>query len=116
LQGATFEATLADGRLVVPRFEIGVGPGRAAGKASVDLASRPPRGDAEVDLSGIRIESFLPAAAAAKSLLRGVVHGRVALKASGDSAAALRASASGTVAAFLSDGTISSLLDAEMGL
>jgi len=45
-----------------------------------------------------------------------VLHGRAALRASGETVDALLASASGTVSATLSQGTISSLLDAEMGL
>jgi uncharacterized protein involved in outer membrane biogenesis len=66
-------------------------------------------------VSAIRIESLLPAKAAT-SLLSGTLHGRAALKASGDSPEALLASAAGTVSAFVSGGTISSLLDAKMGL
>ena len=115
LKSARVDAALADGRLTVSHFDVGVGEGRATGKASVDTTSRPMRGDAEVDVSAIRIETFLPANAA-RSLVSGTLHGHAALTASGDSAAALLASASGTVSAFVSGGTISSLLDAKMGL
>lgn len=115
LQGARVDAALADGRLTVSHFDVGVGQGRAVGKANVDTASKPPRGDVEVDVSAIRIESLLPAKAA-KSLLSGMLHGRAVLKASGDSADALLASATGTVSALVTAGTISSLLDAKMGL
>lgn len=115
LQGARVDAALADGRLTVSHFDVGIGQGRAVGKATVDTASKPPRGDAEVDVSAIRIESFLPPNAA-KSLLSGTLNGRAVLKANGDSAEALLANASGTVSAFVSAGTISSLLDAKMGL
>ena len=115
LKSGRVDAALADGRLTVSRFDIGIGEGRATGKASVDIASKPLRGDAEVDVSAIRIESFLPAKAE-KTLLSGTLHGHAALRASGDSADALLASAAGTVSAFVSGGTISSLLDAKMGL
>ncbi len=115
LQGARVDAALADGRLTVSHFDVGIGAGRAVGKASVDIGRKPMRGDVEVDVSAIRIESLLPPTAA-KSLLSGMLHGRAALKASGDSAESLLASASGTVNAFVTGGTISSLLDAKMGL
>ena len=115
LKSGRVDAAFADGRLTVSHFDVGVGEGRATGKANVDTTSKPPRGDAEVDVSAIRIETLLPAKAA-KSLLGGTLQGHAALRASGDSAAALLASASGTVSAFVSGGTISSLLDAKMGL
>jgi len=115
LKGGRIDAALADGQLRVSHFDVGIGEGRASGKAEVDTRSQPLRADAEIDVNAIRIESLLPARAG-KSLLSGTVHGHAALKASGDSAEALLASASGSVSAFVSGGTISTLLDAEMGL
>ena len=115
LRGAALDASFVDGRLAVSRFDVGIGSGHAVGKASVDTRARPTRGDLEADVSAIRIEPFLPAKAA-KSLLSGTLHGRAVLKASGDSGDALLASAAGTVSAFVTGGTISSLLDADMGL
>ena len=115
LQGGRIDASLVDHRLVLSHFDLGVAGGRAQGNASIDVDAVPVRGDAELDLSGVRIESLL-GARAAKALLTGTLHGNAALRASGDSAAALLASASGSVDAALSGGTISSLLDAEMGL
>jgi len=115
LKGGRIDAALADGQLKVSHFDVGIGEGRASGKAEVDTRSQPLRADAEIDVTAIRIESLLPARAD-KSLLSGTVHGHAALKASGDSAEALLASASGSVSAFVSGGTISTLLDAEMGL
>ena len=115
LQSAKVEATLADGRLAVSHFDVGIGSGHAVGKADVEVASRPPRGDIDVEVSAIKIESMLPSSAA-KAQLSGTLSGRVALKASGESIDAWLASAAGTVSGFVSGGTISSLLDAEMGL
>ena len=115
LQNATIEASLADGRLQVPRFGVGVGEGRIAGKANVELAARPMQSEVEADFSGVRIESLL-GERAARSRLSGSVHGRATLKASGESLDALLASAVGTISAFVSGGTISSLLDAKLGL
>ena len=115
LHSGAVEARLAEGRLVVSRFDVGIGHGHAVGKGSVDIGARPMQGSAEFDVSAVRIESFLPEHAA-KNLLSGTVHGSGALKASGDSAEALLASAAGRVSAFVSAGTISSLLDAKVGL
>jgi AsmA family protein len=115
LRSARVDATLADGRLTVSHFDLGIGAGRAVGKANVDTGAKPMRSDVEVEVSAVRIESLLPPTAA-RSMLSGTLHGRAALKASGDSADALLASASGTVNAFVTGGTISSLLDAKMGL
>jgi uncharacterized protein involved in outer membrane biogenesis len=56
----------------VSRFDVGVGEGHAIGKATVDTTSQPMRGDAEVDVSAIRIETLLPAKAA-ESLLSGTL-------------------------------------------
>ena len=115
LKGGRVDVALAGGRLTVSQFEVGIGEGRVTGKAHVDTTSKPVRGDAEVEVGAVRLESLLPAKAAS-SLLSGTLHGHAALKASGDSLAALLASAAGTVSAFVSGGTISSLLDAKMGL
>jgi len=115
LHGGAVEARLADGRLAVSHFDVGIDRGHAIGKASIDIGARPMQGSAEFDLSAIRIESFVPAQAA-RNLLSGTLHGSGVLKASGDSAEALLASAAGRVSAFVSSGTISSLLDAEVGL
>jgi hypothetical protein len=115
LKGGRIDATLADGRLKVSHFDIGIGEGRVSGKADVDTTSEPLHGDAELDVSAIPIESLWPPRAD-KHLLSGALHGHAALRASGDSAEALLASATGSVSAFVSGGTISSLLDAEIGL
>jgi uncharacterized protein involved in outer membrane biogenesis len=115
LKGGRIEATLADGVLKVSHFDIGIGEGRVTGKAAVDTQSEPLRGDAELDASAIQIQSLLPPRAE-KSLLSGTLHGHAALKTSGDSPEALLANATGSVSAFISGGTISSMLDAKMGL
>jgi hypothetical protein len=115
LRGAALEASLADGTLRVPRFEVGLGSGHVVGKGSIALAERPMRGEGEVDVRAVRIETLL-GERAARNQLSGIVNGRAALQASGESLDALVASATGTISALVSDGTISSLLDAKMGL
>ncbi len=116
LESAAIDASLVDRRLDVTHLDVGVAHGGHVGaKASVDLAAKPPHGDAEIDVGALRIESLL-GQLAARSGLSGVLHGRATLKASGDSLDALIASATGSAEASLADGTISSLLDAKMGL
>jgi len=115
LQSARVEAALADGRLTVSSFDVGIAQGHAVGKGRIDTASSPRRGNLEVDVRGVRIESFLPVQAA-NSLLSGALNGRAVLDASGDSAEALLASVTGKLDAAVSGGTISSLLDAKIGL
>ena len=110
------DASLADGRLSVSHFDVGIAGGHAVGKGVLDTASKPMQADAEVDVSAIRVESLLPTEAAKKNFVSGTVQGRAALKASGDSVETLLAGASGTVSAFVGAGTVSSLLDAKMGL
>ncbi len=116
LRSASLNASLVDRRLDVTRFEAGVGQGgHAVGRVFVDFAGKPPHGDAEIDVSALRVESLL-GEFAAKSGLSGALHGRATLTASGDSLEALIASAAGSLEASLSGGTISSLLDAKIGL
>lgn len=115
LQSGRLDAALADGRLTVSAFDIGIAQGHVAGKASADLHGVPVRADAEVTASGIRVDQFTRDAAGT-SRVTGALHGRASLKAQGDSAATLRDGVSGRVTASLVGGTISSLLDAEMGL
>jgi uncharacterized protein involved in outer membrane biogenesis len=115
IHDASLAATLIDGTLRVARAAFAIGAGRVTGQGSVDLAQHPPRADGELDVSALPIETLL-GERAAKRQLKGLLHARAALRASGETIAALLASASGTVSASVSQGTISSLLDAEMGL
>ncbi len=115
LQSGRLDAALADGHLTVSAFDIGIAQGHLTGRASADLHGSPVSAAADVTASGIRVEQFTRDAAG-KSRVTGALHGRASLKAQGDSAATLRSGVSGRVSASLVGGTISSLLDAEMGL
>ncbi len=115
LQSGRIDAALAGGRLTVSRFDIGLSNGHVTGRASLGLHDAPMQGDAEVSVAGVRIEGFARDASG-RSRLHGAVQGHAQLKASGDSADALRDSVSGRITASLTGGTISSLLDAEIGL
>ena len=115
LESARLEASLVDGRLTVPRFDVGVARGHLAGHAAVDAHEGPARVELDATLRGAGLEQLLHQPRD-KARITGALHGRAQLKASGDSASALLASSSGSLTASLVGGTVSSLLDAEMGL
>jgi uncharacterized protein involved in outer membrane biogenesis len=115
LQSGQVDAALADGYLTVSRFDLGIAHGHATGRATIDVREPPLRADADLSVRGIRVEQLAPEQSE-KSRVTGALQGRAQLTASGASAAALLASAAGSVTATLAGGTISSLLDAEIGL
>ena len=114
LQSAQIDAALVDGQLRVPRFDIGVAQGHATGSASVDLRERP-RVAVDLNLRGVRLEQLLHEPPG-KERIGGALQGQAQLKASGDSIESLLGSAEGSLTATLAGGTISSRLDAEIGL
>jgi uncharacterized protein involved in outer membrane biogenesis len=115
LRSLSFQAALADGRLRVGKFDLGVLQGRASGRVEIDLRKRPISGEGDLTLRDVRVESLMPAQPAMKRV-SGLLHAQAHMQASGDSARALLASATGRIDASLTRGTISSLLDAEIGL
>jgi uncharacterized protein involved in outer membrane biogenesis len=115
LQSLKLQAELAAGRLVVPELDVGWAGGHTSGRIAVDLGPPAARAEASLDTRGVRVESLLAAQAQTKRVT-GVLDGRLALQASGDTIEALRSSAAGTASVHLGNGTISSLLDAELGL
>jgi AsmA family protein len=115
LQSAQLDASLVDGQLSVSRFDVGVAQGHAVGSASVDLRDRPLHAAVDLSLRGARLEQLLHEPPG-KERIGGALQGQAQLKASAESIEALRASASGSLSLSLVDGSISSLLDAEIGL
>ncbi|MCE9658115.1 MAG: AsmA family protein [Burkholderiales bacterium] len=115
LQSLSLKALLAEGVLAVSDLDVGWGGGHSTGRLGLDLRQHPARSEAQIETRGVRVEALFPASDASRRVT-GALRGRAALKASGDNAEALRASVSGTVSAMLIDGTIPSLLDAQMGL
>jgi uncharacterized protein involved in outer membrane biogenesis len=115
LQSLRLKAGLAANQLTVTDFDAGWADGHSTGRLALDLRQPLAVVDATLDTRDVRVESLL-GAQEEKKRITGALSSRLALKASGNSAEALRASASGTVSASLSGGTISSLLDAELGL
>ena len=116
LRSLSLDAVLADGRLAVSKLDAGVAAGgRASGRLDLDLRSTPMTAEGVMTLRGLRLENLLPAQAD-KKRLTGQLQAEARLRASGDSAESLRASATGSLRATLTGGSISSLLDAEIGL
>lgn len=115
LQSAKLAARLDGRQLAISDLDIGWAGGHSTGNVGLDLRGPVAALDANVATTGVRVESLLPGADD-KKRITGALGGRVALKAAGNDLAALRTSATGHAALALSGGTISSMLDAELGL
>ena len=115
LQSLSFNATLSDGAVSVGDLDVGIADGHAVGRLRLDARPVPPTAKADLEWHGVRIEELV-AGPGGRRRFTGAVRGRVGLEAAGDSAAALLADASGKFSASLAGGTVSSLLDATMGL
>jgi uncharacterized protein involved in outer membrane biogenesis len=115
LQSLKLRAELAAGRLAVSDLDVGWAGGHSSGRIGLDLRQPLATADASLHTRGVRVESLF-AAQEEKKRITGLLDGQLALKASGNTTEALWASAAGTGSVHLSDGTISSLLDAELGL
>jgi uncharacterized protein involved in outer membrane biogenesis len=115
LQSLKLKADLAANQLGVSDLDVGWAGGHTIGKLALDLRESLAHADATLETRGIRVESLL-GAQQEKKRITGALRSRVALQASGNTEQALRASVSGTASVSLSEGTISSLLDAELGL
>ena len=114
LRSLALEAVLLGGKLEVGRLEVGVLQGRATGHGSYDMRAETAIAEGELALQGVRLESLL-GEQPAKKRVTGVLQARARIKATGNSTDALLASATGSVDASMS-GTLSALLDAEIGL
>jgi uncharacterized protein involved in outer membrane biogenesis len=115
LQSGALDASIADGRVTVSRFDIGIAQGHVAGRAAVDLRDPPMRMQVEATARGVRVESLLQDAAV-QGRVTGALQGHALLTTHGDTAEAMRDGVSGRITVSLAGGTISSLLDAEIGL
>jgi len=116
LRSLAFEAALADGVLAVSKFDAGVAEaGHATGKLDVDLRTRPYAVGADLALRGLRLETLFAMPSVDKRVT-GLLHVDARFTGSGDSAAALRASATGSVRASVRGGSMPGMLDAKIGL
>lgn len=115
LQSLKLKARLAADQLAISDFDLGWAGGHTRGRLGVDLRQPLALLDVSLETSGVRVESLLPSRDGDKRL-SGTLHASLTLKARGNTVDALRDSLGGGGSAHLRDGTISSLLDAEMGL
>ena len=115
LQSLKLKASLAAGALAVSDLDLGWAGGHSTGTFALDLRQHPAAAEARLETRGVRVETLF-ARQDEKRRITGALHGRLALKATGDNPDALRATAAGTVTVALSAGTIPSMLDALIGL
>ena len=104
-----------DGRLAVGGLDIGWAGGHTRGRAALDFRRPVAAVDVDLETQGVHAEA-LQAGKDADKRITGTLSGHLVLRAAGNDVPALRASATGRAAFTLRDGTIPSLLDAELGL
>ena len=108
-------ARFADGVLAITPLAFGFGGGRATGRVDLDTQRVPPEATLRADLSGMRLEAMLPALPADKRV-SGAVDGAIEMAARGHSFDEWLATIAGKISARLRGGSMSSKLDAELGL
>ena len=115
LQSLRVTAHSSDGQLAVSDLDIGWAGGHTQGHAAVDFRQAQTVATIDLDTQGVQIEALQAGKDVARRIT-GALAGHLALKAAGNDVAALRTSITGQAAFTLRDGTIPSLLDAELGL
>ncbi len=111
---AHVEATVGTGAPSKVTFEVGVARGVARGGIVVNRDADPQTAEVELSAHGVRLESLLPTQAE-KKRITGVIDARARLASTRGDGGWL-AGLAGSVDATLTDGSIGSLLDAELGL
>lgn len=114
LGGVRLKAAVDHGRLDMSELAVGLGHGELKGRFTLAAHDAVPRAEAQLSWAGVRIEDLLHAPDTKR--VTGLLDGRVALRAEGDSVEALKASTTGQASATLRQGTLAKRLDAELGL
>ena len=114
LQSLALHAVLRQGRLDVSTLDLGIAGGHAGGHIAIDASAQTPTAEADLTTRGIRVESLWPAGD--RKRLTGQLLAHAKLQATGDSQAALLASANGSLQVSLAGAGVDSRLDAELGL
>ena len=114
-QGLQLRATLQDGVLELKPVDLGVAGGHVTGGLTFDASRTPAAAALDLQAHGLRLDLLAPALGPTQRLT-GTVDARLTLHSQGESLAALVAASAGSLSAALSGATISSRLDAEMGL
>ena len=106
---------LVDGVLELKPVDLGVAGGHVTGGLTFDASRSPAAAALDLQAHGLRLDLLAPALGPTQRLT-GTVDARLTLHSQGESLAALVAASAGSLSAALSGATISSRLDAEMGL
>jgi uncharacterized protein involved in outer membrane biogenesis len=110
-----FEATLDKGVLRVDPLRLAIAGGEVSGSARLDSRESPLAAEAGLALNGLRLDRLFPATGD-MAASKGALHGRAAIKARGNSATALLASADGRLSLTLAGGQVSNLVLEAAGL
>ena len=114
LSSLSLQGGLQAGLLSLTKIDVGYAGGHATGELSLDARSQPTRVSSHIAVRDLAVARLLPSAG--RSPVSGNLHGAIELASAGESMAAWLANASGSVAGTVSNGTISSKLDAQLGL
>lgn len=106
---------LDNGVLALTPLNFGVAGGKFTAELTIDGKREPARARMQVTARGIRLNRLFPKVESMRASL-GQIHANAALSASGNSLAALAASANGEVKGFITEGTISKFILEAMGL
>lgn len=115
LDSGEVHVNLKDGRLMLDPMKLGVAGGALAGRIDINAQVNPAVVQTKLDARGLQLNQLFPTVALTKSSL-GKLNGRVDLKGSGNSAAQMLGSASGSVGVAMGKGQISNILLEFMGL
>ena len=115
LESLRATADLNDGVLVLKPVDVGMAGGHVVGQFRFDARQKALSAHATIELKEVRLEQLL-VGIASKRKGAGALQGRVNLKGQGNSIAAIAASATGPAEIDMSNGGISNLLDATIGL
>lgn len=106
---------LRDGVLTMMPLNFGVAGGNFTAELTIDGKLKPARASMKITARKLKLNRLFPKVESMRASL-GEVHGNAQLTATGNSIAALAASANGEAKAFISEGTISKFILEAMGL
>ncbi|RYG14603.1 MAG: AsmA family protein [Burkholderiales bacterium] len=115
LDSGEVHINLKDGRLLLDNMKLGVAGGALAGRIDINAQAKPAVVQTKLDARGLQLNQLFPTVALTKSSL-GKLNGRIDLKGTGNSAAQMLGSASGSVGVAMGRGQISNILLEFMGL
>ena len=106
---------LDNGVLALAPLNFGVAGGKFTAELRIDGKREPARARMQVTVRGLKLNKLFPKVESMRASL-GQIHANAALSGSGNSLAALAATADGEVKAFITEGTVSKFILEAMGL